>query len=176
MQSIEKIGASTVRDKEDRTYSSFSKTDGKEYGYDWTNTAVLVVGDFNIKAGSTEYWETLEFLESMSGSTNSNDSNPWKDYFTSPDESNEDNTAQHTYAFQNSLAVYPDDYGRIDYMFGIQRFGKPPKAIENASQQTEKYFRTFMSLNMVSRSIRKEPIGDESSDHYALVLEVVPEI
>lgn len=176
MQSIEKIDTSTAEDKEEGTHNSFSNTDQKGYGYDWTNTAVLVVGDFNIKAGSTEYWKTLEFLESMSGLTNSNDSNPWKDYFTSPDESDEDNTAQHTYALQNSLAVYPDDCGRIDYMFGIQRFGKTPKAIENASQQTQKHFRTFMSLNMVSRSIRKEPIGDESSDHYALVLEVVPEI
>ena len=83
---------------------------------------------------------------------------------------------KHTYALQNLLALDQNAYGRIDYIFGIQRFGKPPKAIESTPQKEAKSSRTFTSLNVVSRLIRQEPIGEESSDHYALVLEVIPAI
>lgn len=140
--------------------------------YDWSQTAVLVVGDFNIKAGSKEYWETLEYLRSTLGPSANDDG--WKDYFFLPGET-EDDTDQHTYAIQNSLAEYPNDCGRIDYIFGIKSFGKPLQRINSTSQQQSKYHRAFMPLNVITKSIRKEPMGYESSDHYALILELIPD-
>ncbi|KAG7348365.1 hypothetical protein IV203_017070 [Nitzschia inconspicua] len=116
-------------EKEDKTYQL----------EDWKNTGVLVLGDFNIKANSVEYQDTL--LSNLG----------WVDYF-------HDVTCQ-TYAIENSLACYPEDCGRIDYIFGLERYGS-------------KY--TFLPLLAVSRSIRKEPVGEESSDHYALEIELIP--
>lgn len=175
MQSIEKVQASTMKGREDHSISVISTDNRENNRFDWSHTAVLVVGDFNIKAGSKEYWETLEFVESRLASTTSNVDNAWKDCFATND-SDFDDEDQHTYALQNSLALDQNAYGRIDYIFGIQRFGKPPKAIESTPQKEAKSSRTFMPLNVVSRLIRQEPIGEESSDHYALVLEVIPAI
>ena len=104
----------------------------------WSQTGVVVVGDFNIKADSEEYRR----LVSKYG---------WKDYFQG--------VSQHTYALRNSHVSYPEDCGRIDYIFGIQRFGKY----------------TFLPLECVSRSIDTQPIGHELSDHYPLRVELIPE-
>mmetsp|Transcript_11773 Transcript_11773/g.27940 ORF Transcript_11773/g.27940 Transcript_11773/m.27940 type:complete len:291 (-) Transcript_11773:320-1192(-) len=140
--------------------------------YDWSQTAVLLVGDFNIKAGSEEYWQTVRLLESISVAPNG--SHGLKDFFFEPGETN-DNTDQHTYALQNSLVQYPEDCGRIDYVFGIQSFVNHGHQ-ESGSDASKKRIspRLFMPLNEVSKSIRKEPIGAESSDHYALILELIP--
>lgn len=159
-----------------------------ECEYDWSQTGVLVVGDFNIKAGSTEYRETLlgscesswlvPSAEAPSSPTRSDGRRRgWIDYFAADDESssssrndnnntNKDRQQQqhhHTYALQNTLVDYPEDCGRIDYVFGIQRFDRATT-------------RVFLPLTVVSRSIRREPIGGESSDHYALVLELIPAV
>lgn len=176
MQSIEKVEASTMKGREDDSISVLSADNRESSRFNWSHTAVLVVGDFNIKAGSKEYWETLEFVESRLASTTSNGDNAWKDFFASVDDTDINDEDQHTYALQNSLALDQNAYGRIDYIFGIQRFGKPPKAIESTPQKEAESSRTFMPLNVVSRLIRQEPIGEESSDHYALVLEVIPAI
>jgi endonuclease/exonuclease/phosphatase family metal-dependent hydrolase len=106
---------------------------------DWSNTGVLILGDFNIKADSKEYLDTLQSNQG------------WVDYFQGE--------TQHTYAEENSLVCYSEDCGRIDYIFGLH------------------YYKTkycFLPLTVVSRSIRKEPVGKESSDHYALEIELVP--
>jgi endonuclease/exonuclease/phosphatase family metal-dependent hydrolase len=183
----------------------------------WSNTGVLIVGDFNIKAGSTEYYETLMSM-SMSNNNNKNnnddDSNRrrhhqcnWKDYFFGIEEGDNNNEKvinnnnnndkskhihqHHTYSIQNSLVEYPNDCGRIDYIFGIQDFTTSPTAgsILNREYQKQQQHqekknmnsiistsssRTFMTLDRVTRSIRKEPIGAESSDHYALILDLIP--
>lgn len=106
--------------------------------HDWSQTGVLVVGDFNIKADSEEYWQMLI----------KNDG--WRDFFKGEN--------QHTYALENSLVSYPAACGRIDYIFGIDHFG--PKV--------------FMKLEAVSRSVGKEDAGMESSDHYPLIVELLP--
>jgi endonuclease/exonuclease/phosphatase family metal-dependent hydrolase len=70
----------------------------------WSQTGVLVLGDFNIKAGSDEYHETLR------------KSNPnWIDYFETVED--------HTYSLENPLVRSPDDVGRIDYIFGVPTCG-----------------------------------------------------
>eukprot|EP00533_Pseudo-nitzschia_delicatissima_P006868 CAMPEP_0116081928 /NCGR_PEP_ID=MMETSP0327-20121206/2463_1 /TAXON_ID=44447 /ORGANISM="Pseudo-nitzschia delicatissima, Strain B596" /LENGTH=390 /DNA_ID=CAMNT_0003572705 /DNA_START=216 /DNA_END=1388 /DNA_ORIENTATION=+ len=173
LQAIENMSPSTA--VENTLQSSLYKGDERNpNGYDWSQTGVLVVGDFNIKAGSKEYWETLEYVKSTSKPSIGFDG--WKDYFYLSGESEEESEDQHTYALQNSMVKYPNDCGRIDYIFGIQSFGKPLESGDSTSQQQPQYHRVFMPLSVVSRSIRKEPIGDESSDHYALILEVIPDI
>ena len=159
---------------EDSTPSICLEDQEADYEYDWSQTAVLVVGDFNIKAGSKEYWETIRLLESISVSSNGR--HGLKDYFLLPEET-EDNIDQHTYALQNSLVEYPEDCGRIDYVFGIESFVSP-RGQESRSEAPQKRNsrRVFMPLNEVSRSIRKDPIGVESSDHYALILELIPDV
>lgn len=171
LQSIESIHA---KDKEDSP-PSFYKGEELEYRkHDWSQTGVMVVGDFNIKAGSKEYWETLEYMESVSTPSDGNSS--WIDYFSFPGGADDGSEDQHTYALQNLLVEYPKDCGRIDYIFGIQRFGNLPKAMVGTTLQQSESPRIFMPLNAVSSLIRKEPIGAESSDHYALILEVIPAI
>jgi hypothetical protein len=160
---------------EEESKSSFETGDQLECNeYDWSQTGVLVVGDFNIKASSEEYWETLGFLKSMS--ITSSDNYGWKDYFFRQGETEDNSVDQHTYALENSLAVYPEDCGRIDYIFGIQRFQKPQESMHCETSRQSKTIRIFMPLKVVSRSVRKEPIGAESSDHYALVLELIPDL
>jgi endonuclease/exonuclease/phosphatase family metal-dependent hydrolase len=178
LQSIENDDISIA--EEEDSPSSFCTGDKREHSeYDWSQTGVLVVGDFNIKAGSEEYWETLKLLESMSALSN-NGKHDWKDYFFLPGETGVDkDDQQHTYALQNSMVEYPKDCGRIDYMFGIQRFATklPESSTDRETTPPQlKRIRTFMPLSVVSRSIRKEPIGAESSDHYALILEVIPAV
>ena len=173
LQAIENASQSTAA--ETTRHSSFYKGDEQTSNeYDWSHTGVLVVGDFNIKAGSKEYWETLEYLKSTSKLSTGSDG--WKDYFFLPGESEEDNDDRHTYALRNSMVEYPNDCGRIDYIFGIQSFGKPLDSVGGTAQQLPQCRRAFMPLSVVSRSIRKEPIGDESSDHYALIVDLIPDI
>lgn len=170
LQSIENIDVSISAEED--SPPSFDTGDQRQHNnYDWSQTGVLVVGDFNIKAGSDEYWETLKLFESKSVP-----SNGWKDYFFLPGETDDNNDDQHTYALQNSMVEYPQDCGRIDYIFGIQRFTKLLESRDCPTLQQSKSTRTFMPLNVVSRSIRKEPIGAESPDHYALILEVIPAV
>lgn len=157
--------ASTFREESDARH---------RHEFDWSQTGVLVVGDFNVKAGSIEYNEILMPSASDRASMD-NGSCDWIDYFSIEDEKPDD-VDQHTYALQNSLVEYNDDCGRIDYIFGIQSFTPGSKSIEQigASRKEEKGTRMFLPLKVVSRSIRKDPVGDECSDHYALVLELIP--
>jgi hypothetical protein len=104
----------------------------------WPQTGVLVMGDFNIKAASEEYRQLVSKYN-------------WKDYFQG--------VSQQTYTMENSYVAYPEDCGRIDYIFGIQRFGKY----------------TFLPLECLSRSIDKQSRGKELSDHYPLRVELIPE-
>jgi hypothetical protein len=53
---------------------------------------------------------------------------------------------------------YPEDCGRIDYIFGVYCFGKF----------------NFLPMKAVSKTIEKELVGIESSDHYALLIELLP--
>jgi endonuclease/exonuclease/phosphatase family metal-dependent hydrolase len=112
---------------------------------DWSRTGVLVVGDFNIKAGSEEYHKVLMKQEGR-----------WKDYFDGLE------PQQDTYALQNSLVSIPEDCGRIDYIFGIERFGNYQ----------------FLPLQCLSKSLQVHPQGQELSDHYPLILvaEFIPRI
>jgi endonuclease/exonuclease/phosphatase family metal-dependent hydrolase len=75
----------------------------------------------------------------------------WKDFFA--------RESQHTYAGQNSLVCYQDDCGRLDYIFGVEQFGNYQ----------------FLRLECLSRAIVKHPFGEELSDHYPLVVELVPD-
>lgn len=123
----------------DRTMSTMEREKGQNEQHDWSQTGVLVVGDFNIRADSEEYGEVLLNNEG------------WRDFFAGE--------KQHTYASQNSLVNCLAACGRIDYIFGIESFG---------------YTRKFMKLKVVSRSIQREPVGMESSDHYALIVDLLP--
>lgn len=174
--SIEKVVVSKSERKDDST-SPFSIGEQQAHNeYDWSQTGLLLVGDFNIKAGSKEYWEILKLIESTSMLSDGN--HGLKDFFSRPGETDKTNEDQHTYALHNSMVEYPNDCGRIDYIFGIQHFTEPVRhkliACETSLQQ--KTIRTFMPLVMISRLIKKEPIGSESSDHYALIVEVMPAV
>jgi hypothetical protein len=120
------------------TLATIEKESSQSGQPDWTQTGVLVLGDFNIKADSEEYWQELIKHDG------------WRDFFQGEN--------QHSYALENSLVSYPEDCGRIDYIFGIDHFGS----------------RKFMKLEAVSRSIHKEAVGMESSDHYPLIVELLP--
>ncbi len=120
------------------TLATIDRSNIQDGQHDWSQTGVLVVGDFNIKADSVEYREVLI------------NNHGWRDFFRGE--------SQQTYALENSLVSSPADCGRIDYIFGIDSIG---------SQK-------FMKLEAVSRSIQKEPAGMESSDHYPLIVELLP--
>ena len=125
-----------------------------ELGVDWTSrTGVLLLGDFNIKASTFEYQQLLQRKE-------------WNDFF--------EGVTQHTYDESNTLVspahtgsnnrdgphVENDgDYGRIDFIFGISRLGK----------------HRFLPLKCLSRSIETQGKGQELSDHYPLVVQLIPE-
>jgi len=129
------------------------------------NTGVLVLGDFNVKFHETKEYESL-FM-----------SRCWKDLMmpTSSKETvpciedkkgcrKEADTElkthqQHTYAEQNQLACCPEDYGRIDYIFSVD-------VIDG---------RNFLPLKCVSSHILLQPPGEELSDHYPLIVEVIPD-
>lgn len=172
-----------------------------EHEYDWSQTAVLVVGDFNIKAGSKEYREALPCSSESVPSGDAASIGPtspcrgWIDYFAAADDDDngdgDNHPEQHTYAIQNSLVAYPEDCGRIDYIFGIPRFDTNDRiATETETEMSQRDSanpgpeqgqrqpkpRVFLPLTVVSRSIRTEPIGDESSDHYALILGLMPSV
>ena len=114
-----------------------SSSSKEESHHDWSQTGVLVVGDFNIKAGSEEYEKVLL-------------SQGWRDIFGGE--------TQQTYSLENSLVSIPADSGRIDYIFEISRF--------------KKY--EFLPLVFLSKSIEKQPYGQELSDHFPLALELIP--
>jgi len=174
----------------------------QQHQYDWSNTGVLVVGDFNIKAQTTEYYETLMSLSNSNYNNNRRHNCSWKDCFSGIEEELDNSTNKddgshgknqyhhhyhHTYSLQNSLVEYSNDCGRIDYIFGIQRLASTPtrklstpvalaESISKQEQQQDHITtsRTFMTLDGVSRTIRNEPIDAESSDHYALILDLIP--
>lgn len=122
---------------------------------DWNSTGVLIVGDFNIQAGTHEYHDVLV----------SDQETGWivRDLFWEEGETPESSLHQHTYAWKNSLAMYPDDCGRIDYMLAVDQFSTNDNRCYN-----------FMPLKAVGKCIREEPVGEESSDHYALIVDLVP--
>jgi endonuclease/exonuclease/phosphatase family metal-dependent hydrolase len=122
-----------------QTLTAIDRDSDQDGQHDWSQTGVLVLGDFNIKAGSQEYDEVLMNNEG------------WIDFFKGE--------SHQTYALENSLVSCPADCGRIDYVFGIDSFGSSHK---------------FMKLTATSRSIQKEPVGMESSDHYALIVDLLP--
>jgi endonuclease/exonuclease/phosphatase family metal-dependent hydrolase len=126
------------------TLETIQEQEQQQQQQDWSRTGVLVVGDFNIKAGSEEYHNVLMKQEGC-----------WKDYYL---DDLEPQQQQDTYALQNSLVSIPEDSGRIDYIFGIERFRNYQ----------------FLPLQCLSKSIQVQPQGQELSDHYPLVVELIP--
>jgi endonuclease/exonuclease/phosphatase family metal-dependent hydrolase len=115
----------------------------QELDENWSSrTGVLVLGDLNIKADTNEYYDLLLL------------NNGWKDLFSDFDEEAE------TYSRKNSLTCYPDDYGRIDYVFGVTNFKSGYR---------------FLPLKCRHRNILEQPTGKELSDHYALQVELIPD-
>jgi hypothetical protein len=121
--------------------SSSSNDTVMHHQQDWSNTGVLVLGDFNIKADTPEYKETLM----------ANDG--WVDLFHGD--------KRQTYAVDNALACSLQDCGRIDFIFRLDRCGAT---------------HVFLPLRVVSKSVRKEATGEESSDHFALQVELLPAV
>lgn len=131
--------------------------------YDWSNTGVLVVGDFNIKAQTTEYYETLMSLSNSNYNNNRRYNCSWKDLFSGIEEDIDNNTDNdegshakseyhhyhHTYSLQNSLVEYSNDCGRIDYIFGIQRFAlaSTPKSSKHVT--AAEFYQSKSSSRMI---------------------------
>lgn len=115
----------------------------------WSTTGVLVVGDFNIKADTEEYRTLL---------TNRG----WKDCMAiaSSKEISSKNIVQddHTYDQSNALVSFPEDCGRIDYMFMID-------SVEE---------KAFLPLHCLTCHTCRQAHGDELSDHYPIVAQIVP--
>mmetsp|Transcript_1024 Transcript_1024/g.2987 ORF Transcript_1024/g.2987 Transcript_1024/m.2987 type:complete len:339 (-) Transcript_1024:483-1499(-) len=140
-------------------------------GYDMAQTGVLVVGDFNVKAGSNEYDDLFAGDEG--------DNRKWVDLFASDqrkssgveNEPNENGMARlvgaesakhgtddHTYCIRNSLVSYPKDCGRIDYAFTLERFER----------------HRLLALDCVHAEIERQQRGEELSDHYPLIFQLIP--
>ena len=133
---------------------------------DWpSRTGVLLLGDFNIKASSVEYQQLLQrkewkdFFQGMEQYTyaESNSLVPCSNLFESNTNSKENN--HKIDSIEDANSGREEDYGRIDFIFGVARLGK----------------RNFLPLQCLSRSIEIQDEGQELSDHYPLVLELVPE-
>ena len=149
----------------------------------------MVVGDLNVKASSPEYYDLFfpnnavtDQVESVKDDTaiavataTNENKNPWhlQDFFSSaysPSSSssssahaaidaNEIDGECHTYdAEHNALVSIPEDSGRIDYVFGVTQLG----------------CYSFLPLTCLTPSIVKHPRGQELSDHYPLVLQLLP--
>jgi hypothetical protein len=115
-------------------------------------TGVLVIGDFNVKAHNVEEYTSL-FM-----------SRGWNDLLAMVVIGNDrvngcTDQKAHTYAEQNQLACCPEDYGRIDYIFSVDEING----------------KKFLPLKCVSSAILMQPPGEELSDHYPLVVEVIPD-
>lgn len=158
---------------------------GQNQQYDWSHTGVLLLGDFNIKADSDEYNDTFMPLSSASRRNTYTISRTLNirsckrqidvvlnDFFSGYCDSPKD----HTYNIDNSLVEYPGDCGRIDYIFGIDCFGsKIPGVVDGELDLNDSNsYRNFMKLDIIHRSIQSQPIGSESSDHYALIVDLIP--
>jgi endonuclease/exonuclease/phosphatase family metal-dependent hydrolase len=137
---------------------------------DCKKTCILVVGDFNVKFHETKEYESLfmsRCWKDLMATTTTTTVPSIKDKKGCAKDDDTDNThdpyphqQQHTYAEQNQLACCPEDYGRIDYIFAVD-------VIDG---------RTFLPLKCVSSTILVQPPGEELSDHYPLVVEVIPDI
>ena len=149
----------------------------KRIVHDWSHTGVLLVGDFNIKAQSKEYYSRFPLEQPPNDQDKENATAPltnsttftttttmtWKDFFLEPSSSlsspsNENSKIQSTYAMENPLVSYPEDCGRIDYIFGIEEFGQRYK---------------FLPLKCIRNSIdsNTRPV---LSDHYPLMVTLQP--
>jgi len=82
----------------------------------------------------------------------------WKDLFDDHDQSRERQADHFTYSQQNHWASSSDDFGRIDYIFSVQEFRG----------------RHFLPLECTTRSLEKQSPGEEFSDHYPLMIELLP--
>lgn len=83
------------------TLKAIKEQSNSDQNNSWSETGVLVVGDFNVKTTDEDEFQDL-FA-----------SRGWRDFLA------ED--LEQTYAVGNSLVCYPKDCGRIDYIFGIDR-------------------------------------------------------
>ena len=147
----------------------------------WSNTAVLLVGDLNIKSSDiTMYGYILEALGPQL---------PASDMYHAvegrpgqlPAGSCSDT---HTYdSTCNSLVEFPQDSGRIDHVFLLRSVqthlprhggdaGTGPEAGGNSAQQLLAL--DFMPLKCLRFEVVKGQLGDELSDHWPLLLEIVP--
>lgn len=118
-----------------------------------SRTGVLVVGDFNVKADNLNECEEL-FVKRQ-----------WKDLLEKVSIENElvdgrNDKRAHTYAQKNDLACCPDDYGRIDYIFAVDKIGDMD----------------FLSLTSLCSQIPIQMAGEELSDHYPVTVELIPSV
>ena len=130
------------------TVQEIQRKPGFEQRHSWSKTGVLIVGDFNVKARSSEF-ESLLLVRG------------WIDFLAQADRN--DMPAQHTYSLENSLVCHPEDCGRLDYIFGIPKID----AIDGQDLK-------FMPLRCLSGNIVRQPCGEEMSDHYPIAVELVP--
>ena len=147
-----------------------------------SRTGVLLVGDFNIKANSMEYHET--FLPLCLQRQDDDCHDGWNDFFR--DDKDNTNEEEETYARTNSLAVCPEEYGRIDYIFGISKFTTKStipetttpmqRGDENINEEVRNQHLYFLPLKCQHKRKLKQPRGQELSDHYPLLIELVPKV
>ncbi len=115
---------------------------------DWSKLGVLVVGDFNVKAETEEYQALFV-------------SRSWKDLVAMAKENNEEDdkqTEMTTYDKDNSLVSCSEDHGRIDYVFGIEEMDS----------------KEFLSLRCQAVHVVRQSNGEELSDHYPIVVQIIP--
>lgn len=65
---------------------------------------------------------------------------------------------EHTYSESNSLVNFQEDCGRIDYVFMVD-------SLEG---------RKFLPLHCLTCRTSRQRHGDELSDHYPIVAEIIP--
>lgn len=132
------------------TLQNIEESNG-ENDYDWSATGVLVVGDFNVKASETKEYQDL-FV-----------SREWRDFLYEND--NRDGSGLQTYALRNSLVRHPEDCGRIDYIFGV----------DSVNNESGNVSYKFLPLKSSRSTVIRHPDGEELSDHYPVLVELLPE-
>ncbi|KAJ3079383.1 hypothetical protein HK102_003823 [Quaeritorhiza haematococci] len=142
---------------------------------------VVMVGDFNMVAGGDMYKDVLmgmfddgakEFAHTQTSVTNAEEECKKTDQTTLVDYCH----ALHgdkahdmaTYDRNNSIVEVPGNFGRIDYVLGVHGF-----SIKDPITGDKKWIRT-MPLKCVSFEVLKQPRGEEMSDHWPVIAQLVP--